>query len=157
MSLRQTSRPGRRMAVNAAAAVTVLSATTGCTGDPPPAPSPISSAASTSSLSTGENESGDVAAALSALPTAPETLIASGANITPEQAREAFPAGTSVAAQPDSWAPDGTGSGGVMQVAVTGPGRPSATYLAIMVKESGKWRVLATVPVTETTPAGAAP
>lgn len=142
----------------AAHVILVCGVLTACTGGDAPAPAPATrSEVVTTTPPTPATESNDVANALSALATSPETLIASGAGITAKQARQVFPGATRVVAHPQSWAPDGTGSGGVIQVTVTPPGRGPRSYLAIMVKESGLWRVMATVPVAEPSAAGNTP
>lgn len=115
----------------------------GCTPTPTPTPTPSTSV---SAQPVGDGER--VAEALTGLATDPASLLASGAELTPKQAREAFPQGTTVAPDAASWLPDGTGSGGVIQVLVTRQGRSPVMYLAIMVSESGQWRVLATAPIT---------
>lgn len=63
-----------------------------------------------------------------------------------DSVREVVPEGSVVEADPSSWAPDGIG-GGVLQVAVTAPGEPARSHLAVMAKEDGQWKVLMTLPL----------
>jgi hypothetical protein len=74
--------------------------------------------------------------------------------VSAAEARKAFPTGTSVNVDESSWAPDGTGTGGTMLITLAAPGRQPVSYVAIMVKEQQGWKVLATVPLKETTAAG---
>lgn len=87
----------------------------------------------------------DVATALERLEKDPAAVLATQAKDLVPDPRRAFPTGTTVAPKSASWAPDGTGSGGTMTVAVTYPGKSATDYLAIMVRESSGWKVLATV------------
>jgi hypothetical protein len=118
----------------------------GCDSGAPSVPTPTHT--STSSIS--NVEASTIGAALSRLASSPEELIAAGSGFTPEQARTAFPPGTAVTPEPSTWRPDGTGLGGVMRVTVTSGGGEPRIYLAVLVKESGAWKVLATLPVTGT-------
>jgi hypothetical protein len=59
-------------------------------------------------------------------------------------AGQAVPAGSTVTPLPQTWSPDGTG-GGTMSVTLAVPGRAPVTYAAIMVHESGGWKVMATI------------
>ncbi len=89
-----------------------------------------------------------VVVALSRLATDPVALVASGAG--PEMragARQAVPAGSKVSVAQRSWAPDGIG-GGTIAVTVTPPGQSPVSYAAVMVYERGRWKVLATVPLS---------
>lgn len=86
-----------------------------------------------------------VGEALSHLSTDPGALVATGAEITREEAASAFPEGTVVSADESTWSPDGTGVGGTIDVKVTVPGGHEAEYIAVMVNESGQWKVLATI------------
>jgi len=81
---------------------------------------------------------------LEGLETDPADVVATQAKDLVPDPRKAFPKGTTVDPKPGTWAPDGTGSGGTMTVAVTYPGKPAATYLAILVREPSGWKVLAT-------------
>jgi hypothetical protein len=95
-----------------------------------------------------------VAQALASLATDPQSLVASGAaGQVNGRARQAVPAGSTVAADERSWAPDGLG-GGTMVVTVTAPRKPPVAYAAVMVSEGGRWKVLATFPLTTTGAAG---
>ena len=90
--------------------------------------------------------------ALARLAVDPASLVASGAG--PEAlagARIAVPAGSKVEVAESSWAPDGVGGMTVM-VSVTPPEGVPVTYAAVMVREAGGWKVLATLPVASTPP-----
>jgi hypothetical protein len=92
-----------------------------------------------------EGQARQVASALRRLPANPRSLVASAARSQVNgRAARAFPPGTTVAPDTRSWAPDGIG-GGTMLVTVTRPGRPVVSYDAIMVREAGRWKVLATI------------
>jgi len=94
-----------------------------------------------------------VAQALASLTTDPQSLVASGAaGQVNGRARQAVPAGSKVVVDEKSWAPDGLG-GGTIMVTVTAPGEPPVTYATVMVPEDGKWKVLATFPLTTTSSA----
>lgn len=100
------------------------------------------------------SEAHAVAAALIALPNNPQRLVAADAEATVAgQARRAIPAGTTVAPDEKSWRPDGVG-GGTMLLGVQLRGQLAVTYLAVMVREAGNWKILATMPVPAATPAG---
>lgn len=94
------------------------------------------------------DDSAAVAAALKALPANPAAAVASQSRALVRDPSEAFPRGTTIAPVAGSWAPDGTGIGGTQTITVHYPGRAPVTYVAVMVKEAGAWKVLATVPVT---------
>jgi hypothetical protein len=108
--------------------------------------SPASHSTAASGHSTAAAKQGDqVAAALRRLPRDPQSLVASGAKSqVAGRAREAFPQGTTVVPDARSWAPDGVG-GGTMQVTVIVPGHAPVSYDAILVRETGQWKVLATI------------
>lgn len=94
-------------------------------------------------------DAGAAAAALGRLGADPQSLVATqAAGHVGMQARTAVPAGTKVAPDATSWAPDGVG-GGTMSVTLRPPGRPSTSYAAVMVKEGGAWKVLATLPLPD--------
>jgi hypothetical protein len=100
--------------------------------------------ASASSRS-GRAQAGQVAAALQRLASDPESLVASGARSEVRgQARQAVPPGSTVVPDVKSWAPDGVG-GGSMLVTIKAPGKSPASYYAVMVREDGQWKVLATI------------
>ncbi|MEV6006061.1 hypothetical protein AB0M29_04575 [Streptomyces sp. NPDC051976] len=85
-----------------------------------------------------------VATALTKLATDPSSLVAAGARTeVKDRAAQGVPKGSKVTPEPATWAPDGAG-GGVMTVTVASPGRPAVSYAAVMVHESGGWKVLAT-------------
>jgi len=112
---------------------------------------------SASVAAAGAADADQVADALRKLPGDPQELVASGAQgQVAGRARQAIPPGTTVTPYEKSWAPDGVG-GGTMLVTVAVPGRAPVTYDAIMVSEGGRWKVLATVPVAASPPAGAVP
>ena len=93
-------------------------------------------------------EAVEAVGALARLAVDPASLVASGAG--PEAlagARAAVPAGSKVEVAQSSWAPDGVGGGTVM-VRVTPPQGAPVRYAAVMVREAGGWKVLATLPVT---------
>ncbi|MFN8099784.1 MAG: hypothetical protein U0Q21_16015 [Dermatophilaceae bacterium] len=85
------------------------------------------------------------ATALAELPDDPASVLATDAKKLVPDPRSAVPAGTTIHADEATWAPDGTGVGGTMTVHITYPGKPAATYLAVLVKETSGWKVLATV------------
>ena len=88
-----------------------------------------------------------VVAALRKLATDPQTLVASGARSqVAGRARQAIPTGSTVVADAKSWAPDGLG-GGTMLVTITTAGHAPVSYDAVMVREAGQWKVLATIRV----------
>jgi hypothetical protein len=109
---------------------------------------PLAASGQAASSPTGsgdpKGQAREVAAALARLVSDPNLLMASGA--PPEvkgRASLAVPPGSRVAVNEGSWAPDG----GTVLVALSTPGRPSATYAAVMVRENDEWKVLATFPV----------
>jgi hypothetical protein len=89
-----------------------------------------------------------VAAALKRLAIAPQDLVATGATaLVGDRAGQAVPTGSTVAPDERSWSPDGIG-GGTMLVTITPPGGTATTYAAVMVREPGGWKVLATFPIS---------
>lgn len=56
----------------------------------------------------------------------------------------ALPAGSKLSPEVSSWAPDGTG-GGTMNVVMTVPGQADSRYVAVMIKEGGRWKLLGTM------------
>lgn len=113
---------------------------TGCSDEAKPADAP--SPAATASAA----QAAAAASALAGLATSPESLPAAQSKVTPAQAKEALPPGTRVEPEANSWSPDGTGKGGIIRVTVTMPNGFRSTYVAVMVLEGGKWKVLATLP-----------
>lgn len=97
-----------------------------------------------------------VAQALASLATDPQAFVAAGAARQVDgRARQAVPAGSRVVVDERSWAPDGVG-GGTIKVTVTAPGKPPVSYATVVVSEDGRWKVLATFPLsTRTTKSGA--
>ena len=97
--------------------------------------------------STTEADAAAAAAALSALATDPDSLVADAARpLVGAEARQAVPVGSIVTPDERTWAPDGVG-GGTLAVRVTPPGGPAVDYAAVMVREAGGWKVLATLPL----------
>jgi hypothetical protein len=107
-------------------------------------------AAGLAATAVSPNQAHQVAQALASLATDPQSLVASGAaGQVNGRARQAVPAGSKVVVDEKSWAPDGL-RGGTMAVTVTAPGKPPVTYVAVMVSEGRRWKVLATFPLTTT-------
>jgi hypothetical protein len=101
-------------------------------------------AAAVSSRS-GRGPADQVAAALRGLASDPQALVASGAKSEVRgRARQAVPRGSGVVPDVKSWAPDGVG-GGSMLVTIKAPGKAPVSYYAIMIREDGQWKVLATI------------
>lgn len=108
-----------------------------CASDPPPPPpSPL----------TPTTDVENVVSALELLETDPEMVAAEGVSEMVGDLRSVLPPGATIEADPTTWAPDGTGLGGVITVSVVAEGVAAAHYLAVMVREPGGWKVLATVP-----------
>jgi hypothetical protein len=127
-------RRGRVGVVGAALAALVL-AVGACTPDPPP-PSEV----------TPTTDVEDVVLALELLESDPEKVAAEGVSEMVGDLGEALPQGATIEADPATWAPDGTGVGGVITVQVSAEGGQVVDYLVVMVKEPSGWKVLATVP-----------
>ena len=125
--------------------------TAGCTGNPSDTKS-TPSVSLTSEVTVSKGDAEQVATQVGVLETDPAALVAAASGVTADQARQAFPPGTKVEAAPTTWSPDGTGLGGTIQIVVQPPSTTSVTYLAVMVKEAGTWKVLATVPVDAASP-----
>lgn len=135
----------RRLAVvAAAAAVTAAAAGFGVvwlagSGDDGGSPGPRPSARAT--------QAKVVARALTGLSRDPAALVATASRrLVGGDARRGVPLGARVIPHARSWQPDGYG-GGLMEVTVTPPRGDSVRYAAVMVQESGGWKVMATVPV----------
>jgi hypothetical protein len=98
--------------------------------------------------SEAERDARDVASSLQALSTDPASLVPASLNgqIAPQIA-QAVPKGTTVSVDEKSWHPDGHG-GGIVLVTLTAPGGKPTTFLALLAKEKGKWKVLSTSVVT---------
>ena len=91
----------------------------------------------------------DVAVALELLESEPQQLVPVELEDDLDgQLAVALPPGSTVEADPESWAPDGIG-GGVMTVTLMVPGEPPADYAAVMVGEPDGWKVLSTAPIVE--------
>jgi hypothetical protein len=117
-------------------------------------PSPGSAQAAPHSAPLSSSQAHEVAVALGRLVTNPDSLVASTSRgQVGGHAKPAVPAGSTVAVDEASWAPDGAG-GGVIAVTVRSPGRPPTTYAAVMVLEAGQWKVVATEPIADSTPTG---
>ena len=104
---------------------------------------PQKRATNASSVSGGDAAA--VALALSRLTTDPASLDSEAARPTVPDARAAVPVGSTATPHPSSWAPDGVG-GGTMLVTLR-TGGVVVDYAAVMVHESGGWKVMGTIPV----------
>jgi hypothetical protein len=62
-------------------------------------------------------------------------------------AQQGAPAGSTIAVDEASWAPDGHG-GGTILATLTSPGLPPVSYAVVMVRENNAWKVLETVPIS---------
>jgi len=103
---------------------------------------------------TADAEANEVARALERLSRDPGALVAAGATAhVGGRASQAIPDGSTVSPDVDSWAPDGLG-GGSMVVTIAPAGGPATTYVAVMVREGGGWKVLATFRIATPTGAG---
>lgn len=95
-----------------------------------------------------ENEGLKIATAVAALSSDPAKVMARAAGLTAEQARIAVPVGADVHADPKTWAPDASGESGIILITVDPPGGgQEVDYAAMMVREDGQWKVLATIPM----------
>ena len=123
----------------------VVAALCGCSAlRPEGSPTPVGGLSPAASATT---DAGLVAVALRDLPTDPGKFVATAAPVSGERARLAFPSGSEMEPIPETWSPDGTGAGGTMSVQVLVPGHEPTSYLAVMVRESDGWKVLATVEI----------
>ena len=125
----------RRVGVLRAGLVCLALGVGGCTSDPPP-PAEV----------TPTTDVESVVSALELLETDPGKVAAEGVSQMVGDLSAALPPGSTIEADPATWAPDGTGSGGVITVQVSAEGGPAVDYLVVMVKEPSGWKVLATVP-----------
>lgn len=108
----------------------------------------------TTSAEAPANQAHEVAVALGQLATDPDSLVAAGSRgHVGQRAREGVPAGSSVEVNEASWAPDGVG-GGTVEVAVSSLGLPTVSYVVVMVSEDGRWKVAATMPISDSTVGG---
>ncbi len=130
-------RPARRRVVELAICCAVVVSLGACSSDSDVAPGVAS-----------DVEVSEVMSALATLETAPEEVAATGVTDKVGDLRQALPEGSTVEADPKTWLPDGTGSGGLITVSVTTDG-DAKDYLALMVKESDGWKVLMTLPAEE--------
>jgi hypothetical protein len=87
----------------------------------------------------------DITTAISKLPADPDNIVSESSPFRGQFA-EAFPPGTTTTTVEDSWVSDGD-SQGTVQVHITRPGSAGEKYAAMMVKENGEWKLLATVSV----------
>ena len=94
-------------------------------------------------------EADEVAAALEALVQNPAAGAAEETRPTVDP-DTALPLGSKITPDSSTWAPDGIG-GGTMNVVLSLGGQPDRRYVAVMVKEDGEWKVLATLDQTEMT------
>ncbi len=65
-----------------------------------------------------------------------------------DQARAGVPESSTVSPHSDTWSPDGTETGGTMEVTVTGPDGEEKLYLAVAVLHEGEWKILSTIEMT---------
>jgi ABC-type molybdate transport system substrate-binding protein len=127
------------LAVVATAVVLMLTRSTSDSGRP------------SASAEPSGNQAHQVAEALGRLTTDPDSLVATGSREqVGQRAREGVPAGSTIEVDEASWAPDGVG-GGTISATLRSPGQPPVTYAVVMVSESGKWKVAATIPLAEPT------
>lgn len=131
-------RSTRRTHLLSLLVVSVVVCGSACTADEPESPE----VSATTAVA-------QVVAALELLETDPDQVAAEGVSEMVGDLREALPAGSKIDADPASWAPDGTGLGGVITVSVTAAGGPPIDYLVVMVNEPTGWKVLATFPEDE--------
>jgi len=121
-----------------------------CTDQPPAANTQWTPRAEDPATATALSQADQVSGDLADLASDPGSLIATSSGVTAEQARQAFPIGTQVIPDSKSWAPDGSGSGGTMRLTVATPGQAVVEYLAVVVRETGGWKVLGTIQVEDT-------
>lgn len=95
------------------------------------------------------DEADEVATALGALVQNPAAGAAEETRPTVDP-DTALPPGSKITPDSSTWAPDGIG-GGTMNVVLSREGQPDRRFVAVMVKENGEWKVLATLDQTETT------
>jgi hypothetical protein len=119
-------------------------------GDEPPLPAPEAArAAAIAATQSGRRaQAREVRSTLRRLEDDPDGLVASSSRATVgDRARQAVPRGSKVTPSQRSWSPDGNG-GGTMKVKVAPPGARPVTYVAVMLREAGGWKVAATLPVS---------
>src|SRR6266566_3387528 len=146
--------PRRRLVLAASAgfAIAAALAATVWLGVSAPSRQQSSPARTSAQVKARSAQARHVAAALRRLATDPQSLVASGARTQVDgRARQAVPAGSVVVPDARSWAPDGLG-GGTMLVTITAPGQAPVRYYAVMVREAGHWKVLATIRVPARAP-----
>jgi hypothetical protein len=94
----------------------------------------------------------EVAAALAALSTDPQSVFSEQAKQEVSAAgtdlSQAVPSGSQVTVNDSTWAPDGVG-GGTISVTITAPGEQPVEYLALVTMENGAWKIDATLPAEE--------
>lgn len=114
------------------------------------APAPLTSATTpTPSISAAWGEADEVGAALEGLVQNPVAGAAEETRPTVDP-DTALPQGSKITPDSSTWAPDGIG-GGTMNVVLSLDGQPDRRFVAVMVKEDGEWKVLATFDQTEST------
>ncbi|MFF1880155.1 hypothetical protein ACFVVC_01635 [Pseudarthrobacter sp. NPDC058196] len=120
----------------------------GARGTPTQPPSPAATAAVTKPTASGMSSPvpTEVADAISSLPKDPAEYVSTQSPVRADYA-QAFPPGTKTHVVENSWSISGA-SQGLVQVEISKPNEADQTYAAMMVLEDGKWKVLATVPVT---------
>ncbi|MDP9905599.1 hypothetical protein [Arthrobacter bambusae] len=87
----------------------------------------------------------EISTVISNLPADPGNLVSQSSPFR-EQFAAAFPPGTTTKTVQETWAANGDNQG-VVQVDISRPGAAEAKYAAMMVKENGQWKLLATVEV----------
>ncbi|WP_284982341.1 hypothetical protein [Arthrobacter sp. efr-133-TYG-118] len=117
----------------------------GARGTPTP-PVATASATGSSASRTSSPVPTEVADAISSLPADPAEYVSTQSPVRAEYG-QAFPPGTKTHVVENSWSTSGA-SQGLVQVEISKPNQADQTYAAMMVLEDGKWKVLATVPVT---------
>lgn len=98
------------------------------------------------SISASAQNGADATKALRTLTTAPESLIPDDQKGTVTIAN-AVPEGSKIQVSQKSWAPASVNSG-TLVATLSSPNLDDATFLVSMMKESGKWVVVGTIPVT---------
>jgi hypothetical protein len=123
--------------------VWLLGSTRQAEGAPVPAmESPIQTVQPTPSASPVPLE---VSSTISKLPADPGNLVSLSSPFR-SVLETAFPSGTTARTVEGSWTSEDD-SQGVVQVDISRPGAPNEKYAAMMVREDGQWKVLATVTV----------
>ena len=99
---------------------------------------------------TSDPAAAEVVNALKRLSSDPASLVAASARgRVGSSADQGVPKGSTVVADPATWRSDGAG-GGVIVITLTAPGASPQDYVAVMVHETGGWKVAETYPVGAT-------